>query len=525
MFKLRITCSRRLHTRSKYHFVQQRSFSSSRLVRKGRESFVASKLSSIGDIDGEKWFPSFNKHPLSKFIPNEGDEDSGEKAESKEDAPILRFILNQRHNAEAEVKDASNLFREDGAVTIDPIYLRDSCRCRLCVDRYTLQRSFLTAHIPQDIEAVFQGRSNRGRVKVGWTNDIPGYPADHQSVYSQSQLRSLTLPPPDSNVARKRHYWDRDTFKKRAKPTSYADFVSDTEAYRGAMSALHRDGLIFITEVDANEEAVARMAERIGPLRNTFYGTTWDVRSTAESKNVAYTNQDLGFHMDLLYMTNPPGYQLLHCLKNSCSGGESRFADAFFAATRLRHVNESAYRLLSRYPVEWKYENDGQSYVQRRPTFQEVYHFIGNDEMARRRVERKENSYIDADLAYVNWSPPFQGRLYHKPELAQRTREFVEAMSEFDRILNGEEMAFELKMEEGSCAVFENRRVVHARNAFEVEQGERWLRGAYVDEDAFWSKCRALGADQYDTSSIEQPEEVIVKRYELGPAPSQFGKR
>jgi alpha-ketoglutarate-dependent taurine dioxygenase len=526
MSKLRTACLRRLCARSPHHSLQLRSFSSSRLIREGRESFLASKLYDIeGDIAGEEWFPDLDEPPLSKFIPNEEGEERGGKAESEENTPILRLIMTQRQKAEGEVKDASNLFREDDTVPVDPIYLRDSCQCSLCVDRNTLQRNFLTAHIPQDIEAVFQKRSHRGRVKIRWKNDIPGYPADHQSVYSQSQLRSLTSPPPDSLVARKRHYWDRDTFKKRANWTPYSDFVSDTERYKTAMSALHRDGLIFITGVDANEEAVARMSERIGPLRNTFYGSTWDVRSVANSKNVAYTNQYLGFHMDLLYMTNPPGYQLLHCLKNSCSGGESRFADSFFAATRLRHVDESAYRLLSRYPVEWKYENDGQTYVQRRPTFHEVYHFVGNDEMSRRRFERKENNYIDADLAYVNWSPPFQGRLYHKPGFADRTREFVEAMGEFDRILNSEEMVFELKMEEGTCAIFENRRVVHARNVFKMEEGERWLRGAYVDEDAFWSKCRALGADQYDTSSIEQPEEVIIKRYELGAAPSQFGKR
>jgi alpha-ketoglutarate-dependent taurine dioxygenase len=111
--------------------------------------------------------------------------------------------------------------------------------------------------------------------------------------------------------------------------------------------------------------------------------------------------------MDLLYLTNPPGYQLLHCLKNSCSGGESRFADAFFAATRLRRSNEKAYRILCRYPVEWSYENDGQLYVQRRPTFHEVHHFIGSEENARRRLERQRNRDNDADLAYVNWSPPF----------------------------------------------------------------------------------------------------------------------
>lgn len=495
--------------------VQLRSFTLSSPKGEGQQPFLEAKSEAVQeDIGGEQWFPELGRSPLSRFFVGKEGEEVVDKPQSEGDGPVWRAMRSISPRQQAAIKDVSGLFREDGSVTMDPLYLRDSCRCHLCVDRSTLQRKFVTAHIPQDIEAVFDGRSNQGRVKVKWKNDIPGYPADHQSIYTQSDLRTLTLPSPDSAVARKRHYWDRATFEKRASWTTYADFVNDTEAYKVAMSALHRDGLIFITKVDANEEAVRIMAERIGPLRNTFYGSTWDVRSVANPKNVAYTNQHLGFHMDLLYMTNPPGYQLLHCLQNSCSGGESRFADAFLAATRLRWDNKRHYRQLTRYPVEWIYENDGQSYIQRRHTFQKVQPFIGNVENSRRRHQRKANQDDDADLAYVNWSPPFQGRLYHQQEYPERTKEFVQAMKNFDRILNDDAMVYELKMEEGTCAIFENRRVVHARNAFQIEDGERWLRGAYVDEDAFWSKCRVIGADKYDTSSIAHPDRAFVRRYE-----------
>lgn len=496
--------------------VQLRSFTLSCPNWEGQQSFLKSKVSaSQGDIGGEHWFPELGQSPLSKFFVNKEGKELVDESQSDGDPPVWRAMRTVSPRRQAAIKDVSGLFRKDGSLTVDPIYLRDACQCPLCVDRSSSQRKFVTAHIPPDIEAVFSGRSNRGRVKVRWKNDIPGYPADHQSVYTQSELRTLTSPPPDSAVARKRHYWDRATFEQRANWTTYADFVNDTDAYKVAMSALHRDGLIFITKVEASEEAVSRMAERIGPLRNTFYGPTWDVRSVANPKNVAYTNQHLGFHMDLLYMANPPGYQLLHCLKNSCSGGESRFADAFFAANRLRQDNLSHYRQLTLYPVEWIYQNDGQYYVQIRPTFQKVRSFVSSDEHARHRHKREVSKDNDPDLAYVNWSPPFQGRLFHKHEFPERTKEFLQASKNFDRILNDDALVYELKMEEGTCAIFENRRVVHARNAFQVEDGERWLRGAYVDEEAFWSKCRVIGADEYDTSSIPRPDGVFVRRYEV----------
>ena len=40
--------------------------------------------------------------------------------------------------------------------------------------------------------------------------------------------------------------------------------------------------------------------------------------------------------------------------------------------------------------------------------------------------------------------------------------------------------------------IFDNRRVLHARRAFDATKGERWLKGAYVDDDVFFSKLRVL---------------------------------
>jgi gamma-butyrobetaine dioxygenase len=34
--------------------------------------------------------------------------------------------------------------------------------------------------------------------------------------------------------------------------------------------------------------------------------------------------------------------------------------------------------------------------------------------------------------------------------------------------------------------------VLHARRAFDATKGERWLKGAYVDDDVFFSKLRVL---------------------------------
>ena len=58
--------------------------------------------------------------------------------------------------------------------------------------------------------------------------------------------------------------------------------------------------------------------------------------------------------------------------------------------------------------------------------------------------------------------------------------------------MSAQENVFEYRLKEGECVVFDNRRVLHARRAFDASQGERWLKGAYVDDDVFFSRLRVL---------------------------------
>lgn len=61
---------------------------------------------------------------------------------------------------------------------------------------------------------------------------------------------------------------------------------------------------------------------------------------------------------------------------------------------------------------------------------------------------------------------------------------------------------YEVQLQAGDCVVFDNRRVLHARTAFEFGEGEeggergRWLKGAYCDGDEVWSRWRVLEAER-----------------------------
>ena len=71
------------------------------------------------------------------------------------------------------------------------------------------------------------------------------------------------------------------------------------------LDQLHRFGIVVIKGVPTDKTGDQDCSLRevmgwIGEIRNTFYGETWNVRNVANSKNVAYTDVNLGLHMDLL---------------------------------------------------------------------------------------------------------------------------------------------------------------------------------------------------------------------------------
>lgn len=80
----------------------------------------------------------------------------------------------------------------------------------------------------------------------------------------------------------------------------YREFLQDETSFTRVLRVLRDYGLAFVTGVPKEEQSVELLGERIGPLRHTFYGRTWDVKDKPQAENVAYTAGDLELHMDLL---------------------------------------------------------------------------------------------------------------------------------------------------------------------------------------------------------------------------------
>jgi gamma-butyrobetaine dioxygenase len=417
--------------------------------------------------------------------------------------------------------------------------LRDMCTCPRCVDPSTRQKLFVTADIPSDIALESVQELPHG-VEIRWANDIPGLDP-HVSVFDKTIFDAMattgsskTLPPMP-----RRRLWNDEQFRTEVPDCTYEAYMQDDAVLYQALQKLHSHGLLFLKNVPESPESVIRITNRIGPLKNTFYGETWDVRSVPQAKNVAYTSQDLGFHMDLLYMAQPPHLQFLHCIRSSASGGASLFTDSFSAINDLFHSDQEAFCQLEKRPITFHYDHiDSHYYQQSRPlielaplnfgttSFTKFADLRQNDDRAGRSWIRdafKLSDYLEA----VSWAPPFQApfELTNKhvrpakrnlnqaktnqnqiANMEVNIRHWHAAAKEFNDIIHRQENIHERMMKPGECVIFDNRRVLHARKAFEVADAgkERWLRGAYLDKDPFLSKLRVL-AHRFST-----PKDSVV---------------
>lgn len=365
------------------------------------------------------------------------------------------------------------------------LWLRDACKCPLCVDPSTKQKLFETSQIPDSISYKTMERADAGtKLSVTWESDIPGFGPEHTSTYDMSELAMYDKDPEAVEGLRSGQEeayvrWNKDQISGRVQFIDYQESMTDDTALLKVLQQLQLYGLVFIKNVPG-ENGPAEMGKRMGRLRDTFYGATWDVKSVPQAKNIAYTHQFLGFHMDLLYMADPPGFQLLHCIKNSCEGGASMFMDSFHAVNELASAKDKEpFMALRNFETQYHYKNAGEHYRHSHATV--VY-------------EKSTGSDV---LKCVNYSPPFQAPFVVQNGLTNNPRmkdlyQFKSALAKFQAITEDEKNIYEYKMKEGEMVIFNNRRVLHARRAFDINSGERWLKGAYIDTDVIQSKLRVL---------------------------------
>ena len=369
---------------------------------------------------------------------------------------------------------------EQWYAALNPTAARDACGCSACRDPSSGQKSFESTDVPPTMQFTSVQKTADG-LTVTLDKEIEGFEKDHKTVLPWSYINSLVTGsseqnnPALSNFLQKlagRQYWGKTAMEKNVRAIDYNDFMTSDKGLWNVVLDICRYGLVVINNIPREEDAVIDMTTRIANIKETFYGRTFDVRAKPNAENVAYTSGHLGLHQDLLYLRSPPRIQVLHCIDNSCVGGESLFSDGSRTGQILldSHDQQSIGRL-AKDPVTYTYDKNGHFYTMKRPLL-----FSSR-----------------AGFENVWWSPPFQGRpgnsLFPRPE-------WLAGASIFRNLVNHPSAVYERKLKAGECVLFDNWRVLHGRTAFDVEGGgSRWLRGAYIADEDFRSKSSVIPLD------------------------------
>ncbi|KAI1494122.1 Clavaminate synthase-like protein [Biscogniauxia mediterranea] len=355
-------------------------------------------------------------------------------------------------------------------VWISRSWLRDACTCPACVEPSSGQKRFSTADVPLQPAIESVAHADDGSLEVSWADDFHTHDT-HLSRYPPSLCEKL-ITPPHNKKSVPRVLWDKAAMEERKPYIDYVSFMEDPASFQSGLHLLHSHGLFILRGVPSSEDMVEKIATKIGTIQNSLYGMTWDVVSKPNAENIAYTDSYLPLHQDLLYMSNVPRIQLLHCIKNSCDGGESRFRDGKRVFWQMREKMSRRNTTLFRRMVSFEYTKNGHLY-----------------QYNRHLISKKQNTII--------WSPQFQSPMQLVPRVRGPTDNFHErwhrSVKMLQELIETETEIYEYKLNEGDCVIFDNIRILHGRRKFDTSSGERWLRGAYVDNDSFTSTMRALG--------------------------------
>ncbi len=355
---------------------------------------------------------------------------------------------------------------DDGAVSeYHYVWLRDNCACPQCRHPEAWERTLDPLSVPLDLTG--RAENGDGQISVTW-------PDGHLTTMTARWLRAHAYEPA-ATAARRLvpRPWTAADVDADPPVASWPAIAADPAARLHWLRLIRDRGFAIVTGVPTDPGAVLEVARLISYVRETNFGVVFDVRSKPDPENLAYTPVELHPHTDLPNREALMGLQLLHCLRHDATGGESVLVDGCAAAASLAAEHPGDYELLAAVPVRYRFVDDDNDIEWRAPV-------IGTAGDATTEVR-----YHSALLAPLDVDPNLVLPWYR-------------AYRRLGEILRRPELQHRFRMRAGDCQVFDNRRVLHARAAFDPQSGERHFQGCYVDYDDFLSRLRVLergGAD------------------------------
>ncbi len=339
------------------------------------------------------------------------------------------------------------------------VWLRDNCACPECRHPDAWERLIDNVTLSLDQRPTVADAGDR--LNITWSDG-------HESSYGWQWLRDHRYGKPARLDRAERPILWTASIADAPPVVELAEIDAGDVGLRRWLSLIRDYGFTIVKGVPARVGAVVELAQRITFIQETHFGREFQVISKPDPENLAYTAVKLTAHTDVVNRRNLPGLQFLHCIEFEATGGESILVDGFEAARRLREQHPEKHELLASVDIPYVFEDE--------------HHDIRNHQ----RVITVDG---DGHHTEVRFHTALLGAIDLDPELIEP---FYRAWQTFGRLLRDRELEYVFKMEPGDCQVFDNRRVLHARAAFDPNSGPRHLQGTYVERDDFMSRLRVL---------------------------------
>ncbi|KAI0540162.1 trimethyllysine dioxygenase [Xylaria digitata] len=347
-------------------------------------------------------------------------------------------------------------------------WLRDNCRCNICVNPATRQRNLDTFKLPDNIEPS-RYTVNESGLEIQW-------PDSHLSFYHRDFLETYIrgYRPEPEDVPLK-------FFGAAGHHNSSIEYEEFRKNERHAIGRLtdiiRRNGFAVVTGVPTESATTTKdLLEKIAFIRVTHYGGFYIFTPDLEMADTAYTNEALAVHTDTTYFSDPAGLQAFHLLSHidpspggnseTTLGGETLLVDGFYAAELLREECPDLFNALASFRVPC--HASGNEGIAISPNI--LYPVL--------ELEPNQNT-----VHRIRWNPSDRGVV----PLGDGTMKWYRATKKYNEILDRKELVYQFQLKPGMVLIFDNYRVLHGRTAF---TGIRKICGGYINRDDFISRWR-----------------------------------
>jgi len=344
------------------------------------------------------------------------------------------------------------------------LWLRDNCPS--AIHPNARMRIFNLLNVSKNIYPINYLIDKKGDVILDWSED------NHQSTYTAKWLRENCYTIHNNNKYLSPYIlWDNNlTNKLNIITIEYQEVMDSDEGLLKWLKQLHHYGFSIVKNSPVEKKSALKILNRISHIRETFFGSPFEVINIPNPNNTAYTADALRSHTDLPYYEYAPGYQFLHCLVNSATGGMSSSVDGFAVANYLRDTKKNIFKLLIKTPIKFKDNNYTQDKIR-------IHHspLISLNK--------------DGDFNEIRFNMAAMGTLDIHNDLME---EYYLAYRMLAQLLNDPKFLVNFRLNVGDIFSFNNRRVLHGRTQFNPNSGHRHLQGYYLDRDEILSRLNYL---------------------------------